>query len=279
MTGLLGTASLEMTGKDVAALREAAPGIPAGTPINVTYLEHEDVGLRVEAARVVAELGFVPVPHISARRLRSESQLREFLDGLSAVGATEQVFVVGGDPSSPHGPYADALAVVRSGLLAEYGVREVGIAGYPEGHPHITEGHLWAALEEKAAELERLGLRGSITTQFGFDVEPVVGWISGVRARGIALPIRVGIPGPVGVRRLISYASRFGVGTSASIARKYGFSITHLAGTAGPDKFVLELAGRLDPEAHGDVRLHLYTFGGMTATSTWLADVKHREIA
>ena len=35
--------------------------------------------MRVAAAKAVRELGFVPVPHISARRLKSQEQLEEFL--------------------------------------------------------------------------------------------------------------------------------------------------------------------------------------------------------
>jgi hypothetical protein len=34
------------------------------------------------------------------------------------------------------------------------------------------------------------------------------------------------LPGPAGVRRLLRYAARFGVSTSAGIARKYGLSLT-----------------------------------------------------
>ena len=66
---LLSNYSLEMTGKDVPGLLEAKDSIPAGTRINVTFLGNEDLEMRVAAAKAVRELGFTPVPHISARRL------------------------------------------------------------------------------------------------------------------------------------------------------------------------------------------------------------------
>jgi len=146
--------SLEMTGKDTTGLREAAATIPVGTRINVTFLGNEDLDMRVAAAKAVKDLGFVPVPHISARRLASPSQLEEFLGRLQDVGATEHVFVVGGDPAEPEGPYPDSLSVIRTGLLPEYGVKEVSIAGYPEGHPDIPAGVLWRHLEDKSASLK-----------------------------------------------------------------------------------------------------------------------------
>lgn len=268
-----------MTGKDVRNLQEASAAVPPGTRINVTFLGNEDVHLRLAAARAVKRLGFVPVPHISARRLPSRSELGRFLAALKADEAAENVFVVGGDPAQPEGPYEDSLAVLRSGLLREYGVRHVGISGYPEGHPDIPAPVLWSALEDKARILAEQGLPGTVITQFGFDVRPVLAWVEQLRDRGIDLPVRVGVPGPAGVKRLLTYAARFGVGTSVSIARKYGFSITNLMGTAGPDRFISALANEYDAGRHGDLRLHFYTFGGLAATSAWVAAFQEGDAA
>lgn len=263
--------SLEMTGKDVPGLIEAKDTIPLGTKINVTFLGNEDLEMRVAAAKAVRDLGFVPVPHISARRLASQAQLEEFLERLQEVGATEHVFAVGGDPATPEGPYEDSLAVIRSGVLQKYGVREVSIAGYPEGHPDISDETLWRVLEAKSASLKEQGLDAVILTQFAFDTDPVMKWIDAVRAKGIDTQIRIGTPGPAGIKRLLAFARRFGVGANAMIVKKYGFSLTNLMGTAGPDKFVTDLSTLLaeDP-ASGRVGLHFYTFGGLLATSEWV---------
>ncbi|MCU1481011.1 MAG: 5,10-methylenetetrahydrofolate reductase [Subtercola sp.] len=262
--------SLEMTGKDVPGLVEARASIPAGTKINVTFLGNEDLDMRVGTAAKLREFGFVPVPHISARRLKSQAELEEFLGRLQEVGATDSVFVVGGDPATPEGPYEDSFEVIRTGLLQKYGVREVSIAGYPEGHPDISSEVLWKSLEDKSASLREQGLEATILTQFGFDTEPVVSWIEQVRAKGIDTPIRVGVPGPAGIKRLLGYARRFGVASSAGIAQKYGFSLTNLLGTAGPDRFIDELAATLaTTRSAASVGLHFYTFGGLKATAVW----------
>ena len=267
--------SLEITGKekDVVGLTEAASLIPAGTKVNVTFLGNEDLPMRVAAAKAVRELGFVPVPHISARRIASQAQLEEFLSALAEIGATEHVFAVGGDPATPEGPYPDALTMIRSGVLQQYGVKEVSIAGYPEGHPDIATDVLWQHLEDKSAALKDAGLDAVILTQFSFDTDPVMAWIKGVRDRGIDTQIRLGTPGPAGIKRLISFASRFGVGANAMIVKKYGFSLTNLMGSAGPDKFVSDLAALFDADPSvGAVKLHMYTFGGLEATATWARD-------
>lgn len=265
--------SLEMTGKDVPGLTEAAGVIPQGTKINVTFLGNEDLDMRVAAAKAVKDAGFVPVPHISARRLASQGQLEEFLGRLQEVGATEHVFAVGGDPAEPEGPYPDSLSVIRSGVLQKFGVREVSIAGYPEGHPDIPSDVLWAHLEDKSTALAEQGLDATILTQFAFDTDPVLSWILAVRGKGITTPIRIGTPGPAGVKRLLGFARRFGIGANAMIVKKYGFSLTNLMGTAGPDTFVSDLASLLgQEETAGDVSLHFYTFGGLKATAEWARD-------
>ncbi|MEU4659565.1 methylenetetrahydrofolate reductase [Streptomyces sp. NPDC023723] len=273
-TALLEDFSLEMTGKDVPKLEEAVGLIPQGTRINVTFLGNENLPVRLAAARAVKRLGFVPVPHLSARRLGSRAELERFLAGLRDDGTAADVFAVGGDPARPEGPYEDSLALIETGLLREYGVRHVGITGYPEGHPAISDDSLWSALRAKSAAVAAQGLDGSVITQFGFDVDPVLGWIEQVRGHGITLPVRIGVPGPAGVRRLMSYATRFGVGTSASIAKKYGLSLTNLMGTAGPDTFLHALAEGYDRQRHGEVKVHFYTFGGLKATSEWIAQFR-----
>ncbi|WP_298585666.1 methylenetetrahydrofolate reductase [uncultured Kocuria sp.] len=267
---LLRDFSLEMTGKDVPALEEAAAVVPAGTRINVTFLGNEDLTMRVAAARAVREHGFVPVPHLSARRLRSQDELEEFLAALAEVGAAEHVFVVGGDPETPEGPYEDSLSVIRTGVLQRHGVRGVGVSGYPEGHPDIDDDTLWSALTDKTAAIRDQGLEPEVITQFGFDKDPVLEWLAEVRRRGIDAPVRIGVPGPAGVKRLLGYARRFGVGTSAGIVQKYGFSLTNLLGTAGPDRFLRDLAAGHDPAVHGQVLLHFYTFGGLRTTAEWV---------
>lgn len=270
---LLQDFSLEMTGKDVEALREAAPAIPQGTRVNVTFLGNEDLEMRVNASKVVKELGFIPVPHISARRLHSEDELREFLQALADVDAVKHVFAVGGDPAEPLGPYASSLEMIQSGIFPEYGVESVSIAGYPEGHPEISDEILDRELVGKVTELAKQQLEAVILTQFGFDVAPVAAWLDELAAKNISTPISIGVPGPAGIKRLLGYAKRFGVASSAGIVKKYGFSLTNLMGSAGPDTFLNDLAAAVDASDYqGTVGVHFYTFGGMAKTAEWAKD-------
>ncbi|WP_447726580.1 methylenetetrahydrofolate reductase [Sphingomonas koreensis] len=262
--------SIEITAKDAPQLEAAAPLIPPGTKIPVTFLPNETFEARVAAAARVRALGFVPIPHISARRLRSSEELEAFLAALRAEAMIDHAFVVAGDPPEPLGPYEDALALIRSDLLARYGVHRVGISGYPEGHPDIGNEKLWTANVEKQLALTERGHDFAIVTQFAFDANPVLDWIEQQRQNGIEALIRVGIPGPASVKTLIRFAARCGVGASAKVMGKYGISLTRLLSTAGPERLIEDFAQRLDPARHGDVRLHFYPFGGIEATARWV---------
>jgi methylenetetrahydrofolate reductase (NADPH) len=269
--------SLEMTAKDVASLEAAAPLIPAGTRISVTFLPGEEPQARVAAAAAVRRLGFTPVPHISARRISSSGELESYLDALVDQAQVEEVFVVAGDPPAPMGPYEDALAVIRTGLLPRYGVRRVGVSGYPEGHPEITRDQLRRAMLDKKAELQAQGLDYAIMTQFAFDAEPVLRWLAELRGDGVHGQVRIGVPGPASIKTLLRFAARCGVGASASVMRKYGVSLTKLLGHAGPDLLVHALAVGLQPDIHGDVALHFYPFGGLVRTAEWVAQFARDE--
>jgi methylenetetrahydrofolate reductase (NADPH) len=263
--------SLEMTAKEIEGLREAAALIRPNTQIAVTFLPGEEMAQRVEAAVLVRELGFEPIVHLSARRITSEAELDQYLSDITSKAGVKRVFIIAGDPPEPEGPYSTSLDIIETGLLEKYGIEIVGIGGHPEGHPNNTPAELWDWMERKIGAIRARGMTPLVVTQFAFDDDAIVGWVKEMRQRGIDVPVRLGVPGPAGIKRLLGFAKRCGVGASASVMKKYGISLTNLIGSAGPDKLVKSLDKGLTEEA-GRVRLHLYPFGALTASAEWIND-------
>lgn len=261
--------SLEMTAKEIEGLKEAAPLIRPNTQIAVTFLPGEEMEQRVEAAVLVRELGFEPIVHLSARRIESEQQLDWYLGEISAKAGVRRCFIIAGDPPEPEGPYSDSLQIIESGLLEKHGIEIVGVGGHPEGHPNNTPEDLWVWMQKKIDAVRAHGMVPLVVTQFAFDDDAIVAWLAEMRRRGIDVPVRLGVPGPAGIKRLLGFAKRCGVGASASVMKKYGVSLTNLMGTAGPDKLVDSIAAKLTAD-HGRVRLHLYPFGALTASAKWI---------
>ncbi|HMT45790.1 MAG TPA: methylenetetrahydrofolate reductase [Novosphingobium sp.] len=267
--------SLEMTAKDEASLRDAAPLIPPETPVAITYLPGEELAARVAATIAVRELGFEPMPHFSARRITSPADFEGYLRAVVERAGVRRCFIVAGDPPAPQGPYFDTMALIETGAFERAGIQAIGVGGHPEGHPNMTPDQCWQVLETKVRAIEARGMAPLVVTQFGFDPDAFLGWLKDLRARGIDCPVRIGVPGPAGIKRLLAFAARCGVGASASVMKKYGVSIGNLLGTAGPDKLVDAFAAGLGEE-HGRVRLHFYPFGGMVKTVEWIRDYNAR---
>ena len=268
---MVGGYSLEMTAKDVDALRVAAPAILPTTPIAITFLPNENQAVRVAAVKTVRDLGFEPMPHFSARRIRSAAEFEEYLAAAVAEADVRRCFVIAGDPATPEGPFEESSALITSGAFERYGIAAIGVGGHPEGHPNMTEEQGFAVLEAKCAEIVRRGMAPLVVTQFAFDAGRVLAWLLALRTRQPDVPVRIGIPGPAGIKTLMRFAARCGVGASTTVLAKYGISIGKLLGSAGPDRLVDALDDGLGPE-HGPVRLHFYPFGGFEKTVEWIND-------
>ncbi len=261
--------SLEMTGKDHAALREAAPLIPAETPVSVAFLPSEAAKPRIAAAVAIRDLGFEPMPHFSARRLVSNDDFADYLEAAVREAGVKRCFIVAGDPLVPAGPFSDTMSLLATGAFERAGIKAIGIGGHPDGHPVMSAQQCWDVLAAKIEDIEARGMAPLIVTQFSFNADRVLEWLSQLRAHGIHAPVRIGVPGPTSIRRLLAYASFCGVAASASVMKKYGTSLANLLTTAKPDLFVNRVAEQLGPE-HGMVRLHFYPFGGLVNTAAWI---------
>lgn len=261
--------SIEATARDAGTII-IAEGLPCPAQVFVPYLPEESDAARIDACAMIRAAGLTPVPHISARRLASVASLDALLGALRERAQVDTLFLIAGDLARPVGPFADSLSVIATGLFERHGIKSVGIAGHPDGHPDVADAVIWQAMQDKVAALTARGLESQIVTQFSFDAQRVLGWLRDVRARGIDRPVRIGIPGPTGVRTLLRYATRCGVTASAGAVAKYGLSLGRLLGNAGPDRFVADLQAGLEPGLTGQVHLHIFPFGGFAQTTDWL---------
>jgi methylenetetrahydrofolate reductase (NADPH) len=249
---------------DLDALKMAAPKV---RQIYISAIPTHPLSDLIYFASNVRKAGFEPVPHLPARNLASADALDDFLARLSNDAEVRQLLIVAGDLDSPRGPFASASEVIESGALQRHGVTEVGIAGYPEGHPRITTDVLDRALAAKIEAAEQTGLNVHFVTQFGFSAERIVGWISRLRDQGYEHPVHIGMAGPTNLATLMRFARRCGVVASAQGLTRQGGLLKHLVGTSAPDAIIRQLAERAGQL--GKVRAHFFSFGGLGATARW----------
>lgn len=262
-------ASVEMTVHDVPHLSACRSLLAESTSVYVSYLPKQDWPETQRALIAVRAAGFEPIPHVPARQLESRTQLDEVFRGFAAA-AIRRVLLIAGDRPTPRGPFRSTVDVLRTGLLAAHGIREVIIAGHPEGHPTIAEPELRVGERAKIDAAQAAGLGVSFLTQFCFTAAPIIDWIRQLRANEIRAPVVAGLAGPARLTTLLKYATLCGVGPSLRTLTARAGMFGRLAGERGPDAVIRALAaaardGRVDLAG-----VHLFSFGGLTHTCAWL---------
>lgn len=276
---ILGEVSLEAVMPTEAELHEAASVLPTGTAIYLTDLPNRSGEKLLQTARGVFMRGLKPVPHVAARNVASEQDLGNLLSRLVSSAGVTRVMLIGGDRGRSAGPFEHALQLLESGVLEASGIREIGIAAYPEGHPAISEDVLRVSLRDKLEAAERAGLTADIVTQFAFDAWPVVTWLRALRASGVRNRVRIGMAGPASIPSLLKFAQRCGVRASANGFARHASSIGRLLTRATPAEVVNDLAEAAASENLGEIASHFYSFGGLAQASKWVRDAKNGLIA
>jgi len=246
--------------------------LPDGAKIAITASPQLGLDATIEWTEKAAAQGYEIIPHVAARYVRDEEHLDEVARRLTDAGVTD-VFVPGGDREEPVGEFESAYELLAALDDLGYEFDEVGITGYPEGHHFLDD----ETLAESMAKKEPYATY--IVTQLCYDPQAVVDWIEEIRARGVDLPVEVGIPGVMKYQRLLSISQKVGVGDSVKFLRKTGGVIDfvrQLVGSRGkytPDQLVEGLAPYADDPDYGIRSVHIYTFNQVPDTEEWRGEL------
>lgn len=268
---LVSGGSLEIGAHRPQDARAAAALLPAGTPVYVNHLPRHRLLDTIPTLVAVRAAGLEPVPHIAARRIRDRAELQAYLDRAVNEAGVRKALILGGDESEALGAYADGAALLREGLLARAGLREVGLPGYPEGHPRIPRARLEESFAEKLSLAAAQGLGTYVVTQFSFAPARIVEYCAGMARRAPDVPIYVGLAGPTNPVALLRYAQRCGVSASLRALRTQGMDAVRLVTHTDPSDQLSALARYCAVHTECNVvGVHLFTFGGIAAAAEWM---------
>jgi len=243
---------------------EVAEHVPAGATVTITSSPARGIDRTLELAGVLARRGFDVVPHLSARLVVDVGQLRRILERLDEIGVSD-VVVIGGDVKEPRGSFAGAFQLLTEMAHLGHTFDAIGIAGYPESHPFLSDEQTIEAMLAKAP------LATYVVSQLCFEPTVIAGWIAAVRARGVGLPIYIGIPGAVSRARLLRISTKIGVGESARFLRAHRSVLTRLflRGTYSAGYLVDGLVPHLRDPLSNVGGFHIYTFNELGKTELW----------
>ena len=244
--------------------------LPKDRVVTVTASPTKGLEPTFALAESLTRQGYDAVPHIAARMVTGRGELKEICDRLVESGITT-VFVPGGD-AEPAGDYPDALSLLEDLTVLGKPFARVGITGYPESHPTISDDQTVQSMWDKRRYATH------VVSNLTFDPQSIGTWVARLRQRGVAMPLLLGMPGPVDRAKLLTMATRIGVGESTRFLVKHKGTFARLAAPGGftGERFLEKCsltAARPENLVEG---LHVFSFNQVAETEAWRTDLLER---
>jgi methylenetetrahydrofolate reductase (NADPH) len=244
--------------------------VPRDRTITVTASPGKGLDATLDLAERLTGHGYVAVPHLAARMITGRAELEEIAHRLTGKGIS-RIFVPGGD-AEPAGDYPDALALLQDLAAMGHPFAQVGITGYPESHPTINDDLTVQSMWDKR------NYATHIVSNLTFDPANIRSWVRRLRARGVTMPVLVGMPGPVERAKLLAMATKIGVGESTRFLVKHKGTFARLAAPGGftGERFLEKCAPALGEPGALVEGLHVFTFNQIAETEAWRTDLLER---
>lgn len=238
--------------------------VPADTTVTITCSPRFGLERTLAATEFAAAAGYTVVPHLAARQVVDETDLKEFVRRLEAAGV-ENLYVIAGDAAEPAGKFTSSAELLDALGAIDHGLTSVGVACYPEGHPTIPDDVLADALRAKQPTVDYM------VSQLCFNATALSRWLRATREAGITLPLHVGLAAPMQTRKLAELSLKIGVGSSLRyLGKQHGLLGHLLRGKAyRPEQLLVAMGAELTSAASNIERLHMFSFNQVAATTEW----------
>ena len=234
------------------SLKTDLNNLPKVKDVYITLLPGEDFRQVADKAKELTNLSFNPVPHFPARSIKNLNVLKDYIKRCKDCGV-KQALVIGGS-AQPVGDFHCSLQLLETGLFE--GLR-IGIAGHPDGSPDISDSDLEKAMKDKKPYADY------IVTQWLMEPEPVIKFVSKQ-----TIPVHVGITGPMKISSLLKFANTVGAKNSINFIKSNLGKTFDLLRPKDPNDLIEKVKSVTN-------NFHIYTFGGLKETSTWLMKKKY----
>lgn len=237
--------------------------MPADTTVTVTCSPKLGLDRTIDVVAAAAAEGHRVVPHLAARQVSDEQQLRDIVRELGGIGITD-LYVIGGDAPEPAGIYPSAGTLLKALDAMSHPFTRIGVGCYPEGHPGIAADVLMSELRLKQ------DYSTYMVSQLCFEATTLVAWLRHVRALGITLPLRIGLAAPMNMLKLADLSLKIGVGTSVRYLTKQHGLVSNLltGGSYRPEELLWDIAAQISPQDAIE-GVHLFSFNQVEATIAW----------
>ena len=197
-------------------------------------------------------MSFNPVPHFPARSIKNLNVLKDYIKRCKDCGV-KQALVIGGSVQ-PVGDFHCSLQLLETGLFEGF---RIGIAGHPDGSPDISDSDLEKAMKDKKPYADY------IVTQWLMEPDPIIKFVSKQ-----TIPVHVGITSPMKISTLLKFANTVGAKNSINFIKSNLGKTFDLLRPKDPNDLIEKIKSVTS-------NFHIYTFGGLKETNTWLMENKY----
>jgi methylenetetrahydrofolate reductase (NADPH) len=238
--------------------------LPPGFTVTVTASPSKGLDSTLDLTERLMGHGYDVVPHLAARMVSGKPELSEICERLVALGV-RTIFVPAGDADPPAGTYKASMDLLEDLATLGRPFPNVGVTGYPESHPSIGDDLTVQAMWDKRTHATH------VVSNLTFDPDTLNTWLRRMRARGITLPLLVGLPGPVDRAKLLAMATKIGVGESTRFLVKHKGTLARLAAPGGftGERFLEKSSAALAEPGSIVAGLHVFTFNQVAQTEQW----------
>jgi methylenetetrahydrofolate reductase (NADPH) len=248
--------------------------LPTGTRVYVAHIEGTPIEDMVATAKRIGAEGYDVMPHFPARIIKDKATLQDWVTRYKDVGVRQGLLLAGG-VAQPVGDFHSSMQLLESGAFD--GFARLHVAGHPEGNKDIdadgSDRMVMEAARWKSAFMERTDAQMAMATQFCFEAQPVIDWVTRLQAEGVKLPVHIGIAGPAKLQTLIKFAIACGVGPSLRVLQKRAMDVTKLLLPYEPTEVLEGLAAhKAANPGFGIEQVHFFPLGGIKTNAQWVTE-------
>lgn len=205
----------------------------------ITWLPNEDKDSVVSKVEEIYNLGYIPIPHIAAKKVKDREEAYELSNELSKY--TTKVLIIGGG-GEKEGKYNTVEELVTTGAFDNF---TIGVGGFPEGNGNLSFEDGIQILRDKTKYAD------FVVTQWSLNRKSVQRFLD-----ESPLPVYLGVPNKCSTKQLVKFATVCGIKNSVKgimsnpinlLRFLFGFKPNYII-----DKF----------KDHSNLKkIHVYSFG------------------
>ena len=266
--------SIEVMPRTAEKIEDFRALLPQQTRVYIAHIEGTPIEDMVATAKRLKGEGFSVMPHFPARIIKDQATLADWIARYQGEADVNQALLLAGGVEKPHGDFHSSMQLMETGLFDKAGFKRLHVAGHPEGNKDIdpdgSRREVDAALSWKQEFSKRTDAKMALATQFCFEAVPVIEWADNLKARGMDLPIHIGVAGPAKLQTMIKFAIACGVGASLKVLQKRAKDVTKLLLPFEPDAFLGDLAAHKAANPDFNItNVHFFPLGGIKTNANW----------